>query len=145
MSQKIKSITIAGQKFNVEQNSEIDLAGKADLVDGKVPLEQLPEPPAPAEWTEVEWVDFTTDSLVVPELDASKQIVVQVLENDSESLFFVELYNPKAGAQGYMATFYDPVMDEVSRIRFVFNLTTKTFSNYFIQTGDVSIIKVLYR
>jgi hypothetical protein len=47
MSQKLKSITIGGQKFEIEQNSEIDLAGKADLVDGKVPSEQLPEPEGP--------------------------------------------------------------------------------------------------
>jgi hypothetical protein len=87
MSQKLKSITIAGQKFNIEQNSEIDLAGKADLVEGKVPITQLPS-------TEKEIInlpDFLINSTagdardIWPELPSglieNKDIRVKVIKN----------------------------------------------------------------
>jgi len=78
MSQKLKSITIAGQKFEIEQNSEIDLAGKADLVEGKVPVEQLPE-----ETNEYSTVEFGGSRL--------EQVYTTGSGNSKETLFEFDL------------------------------------------------------
>jgi hypothetical protein len=65
MSQKLKSITIAGQKFN--------LAGKADLVNGKVPASQLP--------SYVDDVIEVTNFASLPETGESGKIYVTIDTN----------------------------------------------------------------
>jgi len=108
MSQKLKSITIDGQRFEIGGDT----------------------PPAPAEWTKVEWNNFLTTPIAITQIDSTKQVYVSLIDSDGEEYEYVfEFYNLfELNDKYYSFTFYNIFESKVDFIKIRFTKATKTFT-----------------
>ena len=123
-----------------EKKLEKRLETEADLVNGKVPTEQLPTPP---QWTIVEWVDFNEEEPFQNEnFTLNKEYYFTLMDANQ---YRTIVYIPEIPGEEYLSlNFYDSDNETPAYIRIRYNSVLKQFE-FAGKSGEVSGFYISYR